>query len=218
MLRLCVVLLALANLGYWGWTQGWLADMGWAPAQPRESYRMEQQLRPQALRMLSADEARKLEAAAPVVRPPECLQAGIYPAGQSEAWRQALDGVLAPSQWDLQDGVEAGRWLIYMGPYASVEQLNRKKAELRYRNVPFELPRNPALEPGLILGSFDSAVAAQEGLAQLGKRGVRTARVEQERAELKGFWVRLPVVDEALRARLEEFKPLMAGKIWRSCR
>lgn len=218
MLRLCVVVLALANLGYWGWTQGWFADLGWAPAQPREAYRMDQQIRPQALRILSAEEARKLEAAAPSVRAPECLQSGIYPASQSDAWRQALEGALAPPQWEVQDGVEAGRWLIYMGPYGSVEQLNRKKAELRYRNVPFELPRNPALEPGLILGSFDSASAAQESLVLLGKRGVRTARVEQERAELKGFWVRLPVVDEALRGRLDEFKPLMAGKIWRSCR
>ena len=50
------------------------------------------------------------------------------------------------------------------------------------------------------------------------KRGVRTARVAQERPEVRGQSLKLPLVDEALRPRLEELKPLLNGKPLRSCR
>ena len=70
-----------------------------------------------------------------------------------------------------------------MGKYLTVENVARKKAELRQRGVSFEALSNPSLEPGLSLGGFATEVAAMQHLEVLSERGVRTARVVQERPE-----------------------------------
>lgn len=70
MLRVSVLLLLLANAGYAMWAQGMLAPWGLAPAQQSEPQRVRQQINPQAIRVLPADEVRRLEAAlAPATAP-----------------------------------------------------------------------------------------------------------------------------------------------------
>jgi hypothetical protein len=51
----------------------------------------------------------------------------------------------------------------------------------------------------------------------LSQRGVRTARVVQERSEQRGQYLRLPAVDDALRAKLDALKPQLQGKALRAC-
>ena len=52
----------------------------------------------------------------------------------------------------------------------------------------------------------------------LANRGVRTARVVQERTEQRGQRLTLPVVDDTLRARLDELRTPLAGRALRACR
>lgn len=52
MLRLLVLTLVLANIGYFFWTQGALAVLGLAPASQSEAFRISQQIRPEALQLL----------------------------------------------------------------------------------------------------------------------------------------------------------------------
>ena len=61
MLRLWVLLLLLANAGYFAWSHGTLAPYGFAPAAQSEPQRLAQQLRPEALRILTPLEARQLQ-------------------------------------------------------------------------------------------------------------------------------------------------------------
>lgn len=61
MLRLLVLLLLLANAGYFAWSHGTLAPYGFAPAAQSEPQRLAQQFRPEALRILTPLEARQLE-------------------------------------------------------------------------------------------------------------------------------------------------------------
>jgi len=56
MLRIFFLLLVLANGSYFAWSQGLLSTLGIAPSQQVESQRMTQQIRPQELRLLSAQE------------------------------------------------------------------------------------------------------------------------------------------------------------------
>jgi hypothetical protein len=99
-----------------------------------------------------------------------------------------------------------------------VENLSRKKAELRQLGVSFESPAEPSLEPGLSLGSFPSQAAATQQLEALAQRGVHTAKVVQERTETRGQLLKLRVVDEALRTRADELRPALGGKTLRPCR
>ncbi|UUZ72161.1 SPOR domain-containing protein [Polaromonas sp. P1(28)-8] len=217
MLRLLVLALLLANAGYFAFTQGLLADYGWAPAIQAEPQRLEQQIRPEAMQLLSTGEARQFESTTPSGAA-ECLQAGLFSDEQAGALRPRLQASLPAGSWSLESSAEPGRWIIYMGKYSSDEALAKKRGELRQRGVSFEPLLNPALGPGLSLGHFGSQADAERELERAATLGVRTARVVLERPEAKGQLLRLAAVDAALRSQLEALKPQLEGKALQACR
>lgn len=218
MLRLIVLLLVLANAGYYAWSHGLLLAWGVGPTRQSEPQRMQQQIRPDSVRVLRPEELRALEAQLALgPRPPECLLSPMLDEAQVASLRPLLAG-FSPGSWNLEPVTEPARWIIYMGQYPGVEQVARKRAELRQLGISFEAPANPALEPGLSLGGFPSEAAAQQQLAALADRGVRTARVVQERPEQRGQRLTLPAVDDNLRPRLEDLKPVLNTKPLRPCR
>ena len=107
MLRLIVLLLLLANGLYFAWSHGLLQAYGLAPVQQTEPQRLTQQLHPERLRLLGADEVKRLEAATTQTslppRPTECLQAGVYDERQATALRQALDTALPQGSWEFEN-------------------------------------------------------------------------------------------------------------------
>lgn len=227
MLRLTAIALLLVNIGYFLWTHNQLSALG-LPApdgtEQSEPQRLQQQLRPDALRILNQDENKRAGAAVPnpptttpVAAVAECLQAGVYDARQAALLRQAAAAQLPPNSWAMESAMLSGRWILFMGKYADDETLARKKAELRARKVSFEELADSVLGPGLSLGSYATQELANQGLAALAARGVRTARVVQERADAQGQTFRLPAVDEGIRARLDGLRAALAGKTLRAC-
>ncbi len=244
MLRLAVIVLLLANAGYYAWSQGWLRAWGLAPVEQSEPHRLVQQIRPETLRILQAQDATPAAPApapapAPASEAPPapasaaqpapasasasapasatvCLQAGLLDARQADAVRAAA-AALPQGSWSLQSSTIPGRWMVYMGRFADDEALARKRAELRALKVPYDRPGNPALEPGLSLGRFSTEEAAQRALTTLSNQGVRAAKVVVERAETQGFTLRLPALDSATRAQLDALRPALAGKPLRDC-
>jgi hypothetical protein len=49
------LLLVLANLLFWAWSSGGLKIIGWAPTDPREPQRVEEQLRPEVIQLQSVN-------------------------------------------------------------------------------------------------------------------------------------------------------------------
>lgn len=243
MLRLAVIVLLLANAGYYAWSQGLLKDWGFAPEEQAEPQRMDQQIRPETLQILrvnpgkassslpsspsssaapagqaSAD-ASAASSSSPSTPPPadtaECLQAGVFDERQAEALRTAAAN-LPQGSWVLDPTPVPGRWMLYMGRFEDQDALDRKRAELRARKVDHDRAGG-TLELGLSLGRFTSKDAAERELANLGTKGVRTARVIQERPDTAGFTLRLPSVNDALRPQLDALRMSMAGKTLRTC-
>lgn len=217
MLRLTVLLLLLANGAYFAWAQGLLLPWGLGPAQQSEPHRLAQQIRPEAVRVASGDEARRLELASGAPRAAECLQAGPIEDTAVEPLRQALQGWPAGA-WSLEPMVEPARWIVYMGKYPSAESVARKRGELRQIGISFEPLSNPELEPGLSLGGYPTRAQAEQNLERLVERGARTARVVQERPAVRGQRLVLPAVDESLRARTDELRTALGARGLRPCR
>lgn len=238
MLRLALIALLLANAGYYAWSQGLLKDWGFAPQEQAEPQRMNQQIKPETLQILrvnpgktssssssspsspaSGAAATVADAASSAAPTPgdsaECLQAGVFDERQAEALRSAAAALPAGS-WVLDPTPVPGRWMVYMGRFEDLEALDKKRAELRARKVDHDRAGG-TLEYGLSLGRFSSSEAAERELANLAGRGVRTARVVQERPDAPGFTLRLPAVTDALRPQLDALRPAMAGKALRAC-
>lgn len=230
MLRLAVIALLLANAGYYAYTQGWLRSAGLVTPEQAEPQRLQQQIRPETLKVLRAQGATNnpTPPPAPAVAPAadttaaapadagECLQAGIFDEKQATALRTAAAS-LPQGSWTLEPTPITGRWMIYMGRFDDQETLDKKRAELRARKVDFDRAGG-TLEPGLSLGRFSTEEAAQRGLTALNAQGVRTARVIQERQAATGFILKLPAVTDAQRQQwLATLRPAMAGKALGSC-
>ena len=218
MLRLLVLLLLLANCLYFAWGQGFLATLGLAPAQQNEPQRMSQQIAPDAVRLLSPKEFKRIEEQVKVDQSPkECLQAGPFNEAESAKLRQTLGELLPVEAWSLEDAPVAARWIVYLGKYANAEALTKKRSEIAAMNLKTESLDNPALEPGLSLGGFETKADAEASLARLSARGLHTARVVQERTESLAYRLKLPAVGAALKPKLAELRSALADKPLHPC-
>ena len=225
LIRTAALTLLAANALFFGWSQGLLAPLGLGPASSSEPQRLEQQIRPEALRVtptaVPADAAPGpgapvAAAAAPVSAPmpsaaTSCLQAGPFDPAQAEALRQTLRSASLPDgSWTLESTAVPSRWIVYMGKFTEAEALEKKRTELRALRVETAPITQASLAPGLSLGVFSSSAGAQEHLAQLTRRGVRTARVVPEQTDNTATQLRLPAADDGLRVQVQPLigKPL----------
>jgi hypothetical protein len=230
MLRLLVVLLLLANGAYFAWSRGHLAVLGLAPTPQTEPARLRMQIKPELVRVLRPADARPQELAAlgpatattttpsPVAaKPPECLQSALLTDKLAQSVRSAAQALPAGT-WLIEPVEEPARWIVYMGKYTAADVMAKKRAELRQLDVNVEPLQNPTLEPGISLGGFPTRVEATKELADLNKRGVRTAKVVQEKPAVQGQVLRLPAVDEALRGQLDGVRQALGNATLRSCK
>jgi len=133
-----------------------------------------------------------------------CFEAGPFAAAELAAAQAALKAALPPgTRWADVVVPRGGAWVVYMGTFANREAQQAKEDQLRRIRVDFEEMDAPAaLGPGLSLGRHDSRAAADAALAQLTRRGIRTARV----VELSP-----PVVTHLL--RIDRPTPLLAAQL-----
>ena len=216
-MRFVLLLLLLANAVYFVWSQGLLATYGFAPAPGGEPHRLTQQVKPESIRLLLPEEVRRLEALA-AARNLECLQAGPLDENQAQSVRQSLQAGLPANAWEVMTIEEPARWIVYMGKYANAQALLAKRTELNARNVKYEPVANPALEPGLSLGGFATQKDADDALNNLSQRGIRTAKVVQEKAESRAWVLKLAAVDESMKPQLDDLKPLLGNRSLRACK
>lgn len=227
MLRALLLVLLLANAGFYAWTQGWLAPLLPPRSDAREPERLATQLRPELITVLSAGAASAAVAAASPASapapeaepPPVCLEAGPF----NEAGAVAAEAMLA------QQGVPEGAvvrelvarsytWGVVMGRFPDRESLRARADELRRLNVRFEeLASPPALVPGLRLGNFSDRYGAEAALNALSARGVRGARVAPLPSGTSQQWLRAAQADAELQTRLRSLPPERLGNGFQPC-
>lgn len=227
MLRALVLALLVANAVFWGWSHGALGALGWAPVRPDEPERLARQVHAQALHLVPAPgdaaPAPARAASTPDTAPQAaaastggvCLQAGPFDERQAGVLRSAAQALPA-GHWRLDGTALPGRWMVYIGKLADADAVRAKRAELRELGVDTDRP-GAALEPGISLGRFASEEAATRALTELGRKGVRSARVVPERRDTSAFVLRLPQADAALRAQVLALGPALAGRDLRAC-
>ncbi|MDR3371048.1 MAG: SPOR domain-containing protein [Rhodoferax sp.] len=227
-----MVLLVL-NLGYYTWGQGWLLAYGWGPSQQREPQRMAQQVHPETITVLGSNDIAPASELAPqptaspvglassdVPAPREstvCWQMADLDAQQADKLRPLLKASFPEGAWVLDETRLPARWMVYMGKYTQAEDLAKKRDQLNQLKVPFSPLNNTVFSPGFSLGVFSSEDAANGALQDVIRRGVRSAKVVQERPDILHYRLHLSVVSAADQAALNAIKAAMPGKTLDIC-
>lgn len=205
MLRTLLVLLLLANAGFYAWTQGWLAPWLAAPRpEAREPERLQAQVKPELITVMTPKAASAAIAAA---REAEvCLEAGPFPESAVGAAETTLvQNSMPDGSWTREAMTQGPAFAVYMGRFADRDVLRSKADELKRLKIPYEeLNAPPLLAPGLKLSSHDDRAAAEAALVQLTQKGVRTARVvEIPSAAGTQVWLRVARADTEMQVRLK---------------
>jgi hypothetical protein len=213
-LRALVVLLVLANLGFFAWTQGWFdAAVGARPRAEREPERMARQLQPQRVRIVPPSEA--ASAMSPFARADAlvCLEVGPLTPAEADAAESLLQTALPAGRWERRNTEQPGEWIIYLGRFTAADAQNKKSDELRRMQIAFdEIKTPPDLAPGLSLGRFNNRSAATAALDKLTQRGVRSARVITLAEPARIATVRVDRVDRTLAAELSGIAGEVGGQ------
>ena len=167
----------------------------------------------------SAPAAGTASALALVAASTQCLEAGPFASADLPAAEDSLRAVALPvGSWTATRANGLGQYLVYMGRYSDRSMLARKQAELRRLKVDFKpLTERPDLQPGLVLGRFDTKPAADGALGRLAKRGVRTGRVVALKAAAPMALLRVAAATAAQRGLLEGLKLPFTNGSFRPC-
>lgn len=219
MLRLLLLALLVANLGFYSWTQGWLDGVvGVRATGDREPERLARQVRPETVVILPPESAASGAAASAM---PACLEAGPFSAAELVAAITALKQLLpaaAEGGWAEVKTETPGSWIVYMGKFSDAEGLTKKELELKRLKLDFEVVRSPpALDRGLSLGRFEARSAADKALERFTQQGVRTARVVELSAPASASLLRAARADTELAAQLVALKATSLGKGFAAC-
>jgi hypothetical protein len=238
-MRIVFYVLLLANLAFFAWS--WLARTGSGEAQL-----LDQQLHPEAIRLLTPEQVAKAAAkqvppapAKPAAGAPEkapaetqaaakapepvkvaaCLELGAFNSAEAARVEQAL-GPLALGPRLSQRRVEetAGFW-VFIPPQANRQSANVKVAQLKKLGVGefFVVQDDPELRYAISLGVFKSREAARSRLAELRAKGVRSARVGARETQVPKVFFTVREVPEPVAARLNELRQSYPGAELKDC-
>lgn len=180
-MRAFVFLLILSNLLFLAWTQGFLG----LSSDP-DALRFQQQLQPDRVRVVSRDvppgaPEKVSQAAKPVEKAAieMCSRLVDLPLAELDRIVAALAEKL-PAFKSARSAVAGGgsHW-VFIPPLDNKQEADKKAAELKKLGIPefFILQDNGPNRFAISLGIFSSKTAAEDRLAQLRKKGVKSAKV-----------------------------------------
>jgi hypothetical protein len=238
-MRTLLIALVVANLLVLAWSLDMLPGM--SRTREREPERMQRQVNPEAVQLITPTAASAALQAAAAQRSGNgaaapaaaasaaaldvasaatvCLEAGPFAAGEVAAAERGLrDLKLSSLEWTPQRSERGGSYIIYQGRFADDAALARRRSELRRQDIATEEVRNsPDLQPGLSFGRFDTRAAADAALAQLVQQGIKSARVVTINIPVVVTLLRVERADGALAARLTQLNLPPTGSGFRPC-
>jgi len=217
-------LLLLANFGFFAWIY---FGAGRASEEPQL---MEQQLNPQAIRLLRADQVAALAAERTKQipergKPPPkatlaaCLEFGAFSPGDGARVQQALEPLTLGSRLSQRRVEEIANYWVFMPPQRSRQAANQKAAELKKLGVEdfYIVQEDSKFRFAISLGVFKTEEAARSHLAEVRKKGVRTARVDPRETSVQKVYFTVREVPEALVSKLNDLRQSFAGSELKDC-
>jgi SPOR domain len=165
MARAAFLILALANLAFFAWAEGYLGPVD----DGREPARLREQLQPERLRVavLAEGPAKSLA----------CRRIGPLAAAAADQMKSVWEakGVRA-----VVSPVEETKYWVLISGLPDKAAATRKSIELRRLGVKefLVVTESVARQYAVSLGAFQAEDSAKEFLVQLNRKGVKSARIE----------------------------------------
>lgn len=183
---------------------------------PGESQLLQQQIRPEAIRLLAAVAPAK---GAQREKPAACIEWGAFPAGEAGQAEAAIEPLKLGPKLTQRRVDELETWWVFFPPQGSRQAATIKTAELKRLGVEdfYIVQDDPKYRYAVSLGIFRTQEAANNHLEQLRAKGVRTAQVGARETPVQKIWFQLRDVPEAVAAKLKELAQAFPGSEIREC-
>lgn len=225
-MRIVFFLLLLANIGYFAWSN---FGPGVAPDDPQLA---DQELNPQAIRLLSPEQVAALAAERPrqvaerpkpppVPRPATtaCLELGAFNLADVPRAEQALEPLALGARVGQRRTDEVASYWVFIPPQATRQGANRKYAELKKLGVGdfFIVQEDSKFRFAISLGLFKTEDAAKARLGELRARGVRTAQVGSRETPVQRVYFVIHDVPDSTVAKLTAVRQAFPGTELKPC-
>jgi len=207
--------LIFANLLFFGWHSGYL---GPGEEKKGEPERMNMQIAPEKVRLVSAVDARRQVEAAQARN--ACVEWGSFPVQDADRAQAALAALGLGERLSSRKVEEAAQWWVFMPPQGGKANADKKTEELKRLGVSdyFVVAEEGAANRWAIsLGVFRTEEAARNFLAAMTARGVKTARVGERETRVQKTIFQIRGADDALRAKLNDVRKDFPGVDFKPC-
>jgi hypothetical protein len=214
MMKFFFWILLLANAGLFAYRQGYLDTM--LPSS-REPARMSNQLNADKVKLIPA-----ADALAPTAKKADgwtCTEVGNFSTGEAKRFELrlaalALDGRV--SQRGIQEVVSH---IVYVPPQGDKEGADKKVEELRRLGIEdlYIIQDDSSLRWGISLGVFKQEEGARAHLADLARKGVRSARIASHSVATSMVAFQIRDLDADTKARIDKIKEDFPRQEIRNC-
>jgi hypothetical protein len=146
-----------------------------------------------------------------------CQQSALLSAKQVAEIKPFLQKKLPANSWKISQLKVQSGWLVYMGKYPDKKEFAKKEQELKSRGVDFDVVKNPKLQPGFVIASFDTEVKANEAKKSLSRFGIRTAKVVEDDTRQPNSILVIPKSTKALQPQIDELKSQLPSRWLGAC-
>lgn len=217
MLRALFIVVLLANLVFWAWHHGPVAQaLGLPQASDREPQRAAHQVNAAAVTLRPAAGAggSATAGASANLWDARCVQTGVLELAQLSGAQQALRAAgLRDGDWAEWRQARAGEWAAYIGRFRSAQGAQLRADELAKQGQRWVVVDDGAFAIGLRLGLHATAEAARAELALLAGQRPRGARVVTLESPRMQAHLRVEPLTDAWRTAL---RPLTEMR-WEPC-
>lgn len=209
------LLLLLANLGFYAYSQGYLTP---APDAAVEQA-LRQPLNAEKIRVLSPAQLAALPKVKQVPKLSACLEWGSMNAADAARAEQALKALALGERLTQRRQDEAASWWVFLPPQGSKPNVDRKIAELKRLGIDdyFAILDEGKWRFAISLGVFSSQDAAKKRLEALRGKGVKTAQTAERQPASQKVVMQIRDGGDAAVARVNEIKAGFPGSEVKPC-
>jgi hypothetical protein len=214
-MRTLFFVLIFANLLFFGWHSGYL---GPGEEKKGEPERLNMQIAPEKVRLVSASDARRQVEAAQARN--ACVEWGSFPVQDADRAQAALAALNLGERLSSRKVEEAAQWWVFMPPQGGKASADKKTEELKRLGVTDYFVVNEEGAPNrwaISLGVFRTEEGARNYLAAMTAKGVKTARVGERETRVQKTIFQIRGADDALRTKLNDVRKDFPGVDLKPC-